>query len=77
MTLRDVCRAAGGGVVGPDGKGDGPEVKDGCLSLVVVPKGDVERKCSERALRITRDPDPNLDDHRLPIICLPICGVSG
>ena len=47
MTLRDVCRAAGGGVVGPDGKGDGLEVKDGCLSFVVVPKGEVERKWVE------------------------------
>ena len=25
-------------------KGDGVEVKDGCLSVVVVPKGEVERK---------------------------------
>jgi len=47
MTLRDVCRAVGGGAVGPDGKGDGLEVKDGCLSFVVVPKGEVERKWVE------------------------------
>jgi small subunit ribosomal protein S7e len=48
MTLRDVYRAAGsGGVVGSDGKGDGLEVKDGCLSFVVVPKGEVERKWVE------------------------------
>ncbi len=45
MTLRDVCRAASGaGAVGSDGKSDGLEVKDGCLSFVVVPKGEVERK---------------------------------
>jgi Cns1/TTC4 Wheel domain len=37
MTLRDVCRAA----VGPE---DGLEVKDGCLSFVVLPKGEVEEK---------------------------------
>jgi len=47
MTIRDVCRAAGGGAVGPDRKGDGPEVKDRCLSFVVVPKGEVERKWVE------------------------------
>ena len=29
------------------GKGDRPEVKDGCLSFVVVPKGEVERKWVE------------------------------
>jgi len=44
MTLREVCRAAGGGAVEPDGKGDGLEVKDGCLSFVVVPKGEVKQK---------------------------------
>jgi small subunit ribosomal protein S7e len=37
MTLRDVYRAA-------SGDDDGLEVKDGCLSFVVVPKGEVERK---------------------------------
>jgi hypothetical protein len=42
MTLRDVCRAAGGG-----GEHDGLEVKDGCLTFVVVPKGEVERKWVE------------------------------
>jgi hypothetical protein len=47
MTLRDACRAAGGGAVGPDGKGDGLEVKGGCLTFVVVPKGEVERKWVE------------------------------
>ena len=31
-------------IVGPDRKVDELEVKDGCLSLVVVPKGEVERK---------------------------------
>jgi Cns1/TTC4 Wheel domain len=35
MTLRDVYKM---------GKGDGFEVKDGCLTFVVVPKGDVEKK---------------------------------
>jgi len=44
MTPRDVCRAAGSGVIGPDGKGDGLEVKDGSLSFVVVSKGEVEQK---------------------------------
>ena len=47
VTLRDVCRAAGGGVVGPDGKGDILEVKDGCLSFVAAPKGEVERRWVE------------------------------
>ena len=48
MTLRDVCRVAGGsGTVGLDGKSDGLEAKDGCLSFVVVPKGEVERKWVE------------------------------
>jgi hypothetical protein len=45
MTLRDVCRAAGGS--GADGKGNGLEVKDGFLSFVVVPKGEAERKWVE------------------------------
>ncbi|KAI9511259.1 40S ribosomal protein S7 [Russula earlei] len=44
MTLRDVCRAAGGGSSGRD---DGLEFMDGCLSFVVVPKGEVERKWVE------------------------------
>jgi hypothetical protein len=48
MTLRDVCRVAGGsGAVGLDGKSDGLEVKDGCLRFVVVPKGEVEHKWVE------------------------------
>ena len=48
MTLRDVCRVAGGnGAVVLDGKSDGLEVKDGCLSFVVVPKGEAERKWVE------------------------------
>jgi len=38
MTLRDVCRAAGTG-----GRADGLELKNGCFSVVVLPKGDVER----------------------------------
>jgi hypothetical protein len=54
MTPRDVCRAAGGGIVGPDGKGDGLEVKDGCLSFVVVPKGEVERKKVEEYKSVQR-----------------------
>jgi len=47
MTLRDVCRAAGAGAVGPDGRGDGLEVKYVCLSFAVVSKGEVERKWVE------------------------------
>lgn len=55
MTLRDVCRVAGGsGAAGLDGKSDGLEVKDGCLSFVVVPKGEVERKWVEE-YKSTRD----------------------
>jgi len=57
MTLRDVCRAAGGsGAVGVDEKGDGLEVKDGCLSFVVVPKGEAERKWVEE-YKSTRERD--------------------
>lgn len=41
MTLRDVCKAA----KGEDGQPkDGLEVKDGCLTFVVLPKGEVEKK---------------------------------
>ena len=48
MTRRkDVCRASGGGAVGPDGKGFGLEVKDGCLIFVVVTKVEVKRKWVE------------------------------
>ncbi|KII95914.1 hypothetical protein PLICRDRAFT_87223 [Plicaturopsis crispa FD-325 SS-3] len=41
MTLRDVCRAAKAKEGEPR---DGLEVKDGCLTFVVVPKGDAEKK---------------------------------
>lgn len=40
MTLSDICKAAGG----KDGVRDGLEVKDGCLSFVVLPKGEAEQK---------------------------------
>ncbi|KAG6840808.1 hypothetical protein C0991_004163 [Blastosporella zonata] len=41
MTLRDVCRAS----KGKEGeKRDGLELKDGCLTFVVLPKGEVETK---------------------------------
>ena len=42
MTLRDVLRAANG----KDGE-DGLEVKDGCLSFIILPKGSVEQKWVE------------------------------
>ena len=41
MTLRDVCNAAKGK---PGEARDGLDLKDGCLTFVVVPKGDVEKK---------------------------------
>jgi len=44
MTLRDVCKAAKGKENEPR---DGLEVKDGCLTFVVLPKGDVEAKWVE------------------------------
>jgi hypothetical protein len=44
MTLRDVCKVAKAKEGEPR---DGLEVKDGCLSFVVMPKGDVERKWVE------------------------------
>ncbi|KAN0140231.1 hypothetical protein V8E53_002127 [Lactarius tabidus] len=47
MTLRDVCRAAGGTTAGGTNVEDGLEVKDGCLSFVVVSKGEAEQKWVE------------------------------
>jgi small subunit ribosomal protein S7e len=44
MTLRDVCEAAGPAHGQPM---DGLEMKDGCLSFVVIPKGEVEQKWIE------------------------------
>jgi len=41
MTLRDVCAAAKAKEGEPR---DGLEVKDGCLTFAVLPKGDVEKK---------------------------------
>lgn len=51
MTLRDVCAAAKPkeGV-----KLDGLELRDGCLSFVVMPKGDAETKWIEE-FKKTRD----------------------
>ncbi|RDB20499.1 Tetratricopeptide repeat protein 4 [Hypsizygus marmoreus] len=51
MTLRDVCKAAKGKENEPK---DGLEVKDGCLTFVVLPKGDVETKWVEEYKK-TRD----------------------
>ncbi|KAH9955557.1 hypothetical protein BC827DRAFT_870643 [Russula dissimulans] len=54
MTLRQLCRAAGSGngsAIGPDGKCDGLEFIDRCLSFVVVPKGEPERKWVEEFKR--------------------------
>ncbi|KIM83927.1 hypothetical protein PILCRDRAFT_818954 [Piloderma croceum F 1598] len=44
MTLTDVCKAAKAKAGEPR---DGLEVKDGCLTFVVLPKGDVEKKWVE------------------------------
>ena len=44
MTLRDVCKVAKAKEGQPR---DGLEVKDGCLSFVVMPKGELERKWVE------------------------------
>ncbi|KAJ7179452.1 hypothetical protein C8R46DRAFT_987205 [Mycena filopes] len=45
MSLRDVCTAA----KAKDGEPrDGLEMKDGCLTFAVVPKGDVEKKWIEK-----------------------------
>jgi small subunit ribosomal protein S7e len=44
MTLREVCTASKGKEGEPR---DGLEVKDGCLTFAVLPKGDVERKWVE------------------------------
>lgn len=51
MSLRDVCRAAKAKDGDPR---DGLEVKDGCLSFVVMPKGDVEKKWVDE-FKSTRD----------------------
>jgi Cns1/TTC4 Wheel domain len=48
MTLRDVCKASGAKEGEPR---DGLELKDGCLTLVVVPKGRVEAKWVEEFKR--------------------------
>ncbi|KAJ7122775.1 hypothetical protein C8R44DRAFT_704497 [Mycena epipterygia] len=51
MSLRDVCSAS----KGKDGEPrDGLEVKDGCLTFVVLPKGDVEKKWIDE-YKSTRD----------------------
>ncbi|KAJ7667672.1 hypothetical protein DFH06DRAFT_1322261 [Mycena polygramma] len=51
MTLKDVCIAA----KGKDGEPkDGLEIKDGCLTFAVLPKGDVEKKWIEE-YKSTRD----------------------
>jgi hypothetical protein len=44
MSLRDVCNAAKAKEGEPR---DGLELKDGCLTFVVLPKGDVEQKWVE------------------------------
>ncbi|KAJ3519505.1 hypothetical protein NMY22_g13162 [Coprinellus aureogranulatus] len=43
-TLRDIFKAAGGK---PDGPKDGLEVKDGCITFAVLPKGEEESKWVE------------------------------
>jgi len=43
MCLLDVCAAA----KGKDGEVDGLEIKNGCISLVVLPKGEVESRWVE------------------------------
>lgn len=42
MNLRDVFKASEGG------HGDGLELKNGCLTFVVLPKGDVEQRWIQR-----------------------------
>jgi len=39
MSLRDVCNAA----KAKEGEPDGLELKDGCLTFVVIPKGEIEQ----------------------------------
>lgn len=41
MSLKDVCMAAKAKEGDPK---DGLELKDGCLTFVILPKGDVEKK---------------------------------
>ncbi|KAH6915212.1 40S ribosomal protein S7 [Coprinopsis sp. MPI-PUGE-AT-0042] len=49
MKLRDVYKM---------GKGDGFEVKDGCLTFVVVPKGDAEKKWVDEFKNTERNTTP-------------------
>jgi hypothetical protein len=51
MSLRDVCNATKAKEGEP---GDGLELKDGCLTFVVVPKGEVEQNWVDEFKR-TRD----------------------
>jgi hypothetical protein len=51
MSLRDVCNAAKGREGEPN---DGLDVKDGCLTFVILPKGNVELKWVEEYKK-TRD----------------------
>ena len=45
MTLRDVCDAvAGGSRNAQTGEKDGLELRHGCLSFYVIPKGERERE---------------------------------
>ncbi|KAL6309577.1 40S ribosomal protein S7 [Sparassis latifolia] len=58
MSLRDVCHAARG----KDGElPDGLEIKNGCLTFVVLPKGEVERKWVED-FKAQRDITYKIDD---------------
>lgn len=52
MTLRDVCKAAKAVQGQPT---DGLELKDGCLSFVVMPKGEVEKKWIEEYKKTRQD----------------------
>jgi len=51
MTLRDVCIAAKAKEGEPK---DGLELKDGCLTFVVVPKGEVEQNWVDEFKRTAR-----------------------
>ncbi|KAG2043185.1 40S ribosomal protein S7 [Suillus americanus] len=69
MSLRDVCNAAKAKEGEPD---DGLELKDGCLSFVVVPKGEVEQNwlamsVNHKILRTANAPTTSPDETEVSV----------
>ncbi|KAG2356973.1 hypothetical protein BDR07DRAFT_1453261 [Suillus spraguei] len=69
MSLRDVCNAAKAKEGEPD---DGLELKDGCLTFVVVPKGEVEQNwltmsVNHKILRTANAPTTSPDETEVSV----------